>query len=104
MKSEPRRQFAVSRTRSYSGNEHTERVYTVCELSVGGCLITGMHFVVLSPPLPPRKVVQARVKAVEKKKEILELLMVFYFTYFNSERDLIFDTFLTRTMKPDEWK
>jgi hypothetical protein len=53
---------------------------------------------------PPRKVVQARVKAVGKKKEILELLMVFYFIYFNSEGDLIFDTFVTRTIKSDEWK
>ena len=28
----------------------------------------------------------------------------FYFTHFNSERDLIFDAFVTRTIEPDEWK
>jgi hypothetical protein len=60
-----KKKYAVSRTRNFYRTGYTEHVYTVCELSVGGCLITGMHFVVLFPP--PRKVVQARVEVVGEK-------------------------------------
>ena len=55
-----KKESAVSGTRSYSGNGYIERVYTVCELSVGGCLITRMYFFVL---FPSEKVVEACVKA-----------------------------------------
>lgn len=50
MKTEPRRNLPLAEYVLYSRNEYSERVYTVCELSIGGCLITGMHFVVLFPP------------------------------------------------------